>query len=170
MKFEKLLLAATLSAGACLPAAAVTVNLAPTGGGSFAGSFTQDATGFIFDNFDTGSTSFSGLVSVALTASSPVSLFTATLNGTDFSYRPELDGSTFAFSSVVSAAPLNLFVFGGAFDDSGVPKSGSYAGTISVAAPVPEPQTWALLLVGIGALGIAAGKHRSGRSASLRKA
>lgn len=156
MTIKKLLLAATLSGAACLPAAAITVNLAPTGGGSFAGSFSQAATGFIFDNFDTGMASFSGLVSVALTASAPVSLFTATLNGTDFSYRPELDGPTFAFSSMVGNAPLDLFLFGGAFDDSGVPMTGSYSGTINIAAPVPEPQTWALLLAGIGALGIAA--------------
>lgn len=38
--------------------------------------------------------------------------------------------------------------------------SGSYSGTINVQAAVPEPATWAMMLLGFGAMGIAVRRRR----------
>lgn len=39
-------------------------------------------------------------------------------------------------------------------------QGGAYSGSISVAAPVPEPETYAMMLAGLGALGFLASRRR----------
>lgn len=40
------------------------------------------------------------------------------------------------------------------------PGGGAYSGTINVAPPVPEPATWAMMLLGFGAIGYAMRRRR----------
>jgi hypothetical protein len=44
------------------------------------------------------------------------------------------------------------------------PGGGSYAGTINVAAPVPEPATWGMMLLGFGVAGFALRRSRRPRT------
>ena len=163
MKLKNLLLCATL-ASASLSAAAAPVLLAPSGPGTLSGNFTQSVEGFFIDEFSFTPSSFSGLVSVVLTGlAGPVSFFTASLNGQDFSYFPELGEPTFSFqATVTSDVPLSLKVFGAVLDaDSNPAGLGSYFGSINAVAAVPEPQTLGLLLAGLGALALTARRKRS---------
>lgn len=163
MKLKTLLLSAALAA-ASLSAAAAPIVLAPSGPGSLSGSFTQTVDGLFIDQFDFTPSSFSGVVSVVLSGlAGPVSFFTASLNGQDFSYFPELGEPTFSFQATVSSdVPLSLTVFGAVLDVDGNPAGlGSYMGSINAVTAVPEPQTLALLLAGLGVMALVARRRRS---------
>lgn len=155
MNLKTLLLAAALAGSAGLASAASPpIDLTPSGPGQFAGSFTQPVDGLFIDSFSFMPASFSGLVSVSLSSlSGPVSFFTASLNGQDFSFLPELGQASFDFSAYVSGGePLSLTVFGAVLDAEGnLGGEGSYRGAITAA--VPEPQTYALLLMGLAGIG-----------------
>ena len=73
----------------------------------------------------------------------------------DFSNFSEVVGGDFSFSAMVTSdAPLTLRVFGAVTDaDGNLGGAGSYRVSINGAvAAVPEPQTWALLLVGLASI------------------
>jgi hypothetical protein len=71
---------------------------------------------------------------------------------TQFDPLPE----TFALNPVVlSAGPHTIFVNGTLLGPTG-----SYSGTINV-APVPEPATWAMMLLGFAGVGMAVRRRRS---------
>ena len=157
MKFKTLLCAAALAGSVGLSWAATPdpVELMPIGPGLFSGSFDRAVEGLFVDTFSFNPPTFDGRVSVTLASlTGPVSFFTASLNGQDFSYFPE-QGQDFMFSAFVTAdMPLTLTVFGAVLDADGNPNGvGSYRGTITAA--VPEPQTYALLLAGLFGVGLA---------------
>nr|WP_316638824.1 FxDxF family PEP-CTERM protein [uncultured Roseateles sp.] len=133
------------------------VALMPTGPGLYSGGFTQPVDGLFIDTFSFTPEAFSGLVSVTLSSrAGPVSFFTASLNGQDFSYFPEMGQTDFVFKAqVTNSMPLSLTVFGAVLDGNGNPLgAGSYSGAITVA--VPEPQTYVLMLAGLaGLVGVA---------------
>ena len=167
MKYVSSLLAAALAASLCAPAAAQQVSLSPSGSGMLSGSFTQAVDGLFIDTFTFAPASVGGLVSVVLSnVSGPVSFFTASLNDQNFSFFPETGATNFAFNAnFATAVPLTLTVFGAVLDEVGnLGGAGSYRGTINVAAalPVPEPEVWALLLAGLGAVGFAGQRRREG--------
>jgi hypothetical protein len=159
MKLKTLVAAAALagSAGLSFAAPPAPVMLTPTGPGMFSGEFTQSVDGLFIDTFSFVPETFGGLVSVSLSSlSGPVSFFTASLNGQDFSYFPEEGHPDFAFRALVAAdTSLTLMVFGAVLDADGNPAgAGAYHGAITAA--VPEPQTPALLLAGLAVLAFAA--------------
>ncbi len=160
--FKKLLLAAACGSAFALPAQAETIALTSTGGGSFAGSFVQMVAGTGFDNFDFTPVSFAGLVSVdLLSLTGPIAFSVAALNDVGFALDAMAPTNSFSFSSTVTAdAPLNLFVVA-ATPDFGT-GMGSYRINVTATsvAAIPEPQTWALLALGLGAIGFAAQRRR----------
>ena len=164
MNLKHLLAAAALAGSTSLSFAATPdpVLLLPVGPGTFAGSFVQPVDGLFIDTFSFIPDTFQGRVSVRLSSlSGPVSFFTASLNGQDFSFFPELGQVDFSFSaSVNNDVPLTLIVFGAVLDMDGNPNgTGSYGGSITAA--VPEPQTYALLLAGLAAIGFAVRRKRA---------
>ncbi|MBP9911753.1 MAG: PEP-CTERM sorting domain-containing protein, partial [Rubrivivax sp.] len=73
--------------------------------------------------------------------------------------------TAFSFSNVeVTASPIVLTLKGVA-DGTGIPgqiSPGTYS-IAAVAAPIPEPETFAMMLAGLGAIGfMAARRHRQG--------
>ncbi|MBT9504785.1 MAG: FxDxF family PEP-CTERM protein [Burkholderiaceae bacterium] len=137
------------------------VPLMPAGPGLYLGGFTQAVDGLFIDTFSFMPAAFDGLVSVTLSSlAGPVSFFTASLNGQDFSYFPELGQTDFMFQAqVTSSMPLSLTVFGAVLDGDGNPLgAGSYSGAITVA--VPEVQSYALMLAGLAGLALAARRRR----------
>ncbi len=155
MKLTKLFIAAALAGAASGPLLAAP--LAPAGQGLFSTTFTQAVDGLFIDNLSFAPLGAGGLVSVSLTSlTGPVSFFTASLNGHDFSYFPELGDPVFTFRArVAGGSPLDLTVFGAVLAANGNPGgAGSYTGTLT--AVVPEPATLALMLAGLMGIGVAA--------------
>jgi hypothetical protein len=77
----------------------------------------------------------------------------------DDSSRTNL-GTTFNNSSGIEFFPIDALMSGNyGFTVTGstaiAGMGGSYAGNLNLAAPVPEPATYAMLLVGVGLLGLA---------------
>ena len=166
MKMKTLFAIAAL-AGSCFCAAAAPVLLtpSPTTPGTFTGSFTQSVDGFFLDEFSFLPSTFSGLVSVTLTVlSGPITFFTGSLNGQDFGTDP-LPSPTFSFQALVSNdVPLSLTVFGAVLDaDLNPAGAGSYLGTVTGVAAVPEPATFALILAGL--MGVGLTRRRSSSTA-----
>ena len=162
MTLKKLLLAAALAGSAGLAFAADPVVLVPTTPGMFGGEFTQLADGLFIDTFSFLPEAFAGQVSVVLSSlSGPVSFFTASLNGQDFSFFPGPSPIDFAFQAYVTAdMPLTLTVFGAVLDADGNPGGmGSYHGAVTAA--VPEPQTWVLLMAGLAGVAFTARRRRA---------
>ena len=130
-------------------------------------TFEWAVSGLLVDVFSFTPVSVAGTVSVSLVPlDASVSFFAALLNSNAFSFLPESSSSsTFSFQSAVDATvPLSLTVFGYAGDSLTLTgASGSYRGTISVqtVAAVPEPETYALLVAGLIAIGVM--KKRSSR-------
>ena len=133
MKLKSLLVAAALAGAASGPLLAAPQAPAPQS--LFSTTFTQAVEGLFIDSFSFGPLAAGGLVSVSLTGlTGPVSFFTASLNGHDFSYFPELGNPVFTFRArVAGGSPLDLTVFGAVLDAQGNP-----GGAGSYAAPSPR--------------------------------
>lgn len=161
------------------------VQLTPSGNGMFSAAFsaTHSESGLFVDSFTFSllnafdSPLGNGLVTFA-SSSGPISLVVATLEGANGAYvaSPEEPDSIAIPSSLSfsnATAPLTLTVLGFAgnpFLDDPVPLATGYSGRItfnsSVVTPVPEPETYALMLAGLAGLGCAA-RRRKARDAEL---
>lgn len=165
---------AALVAGALASTAAlaqdappIPLTLAPAAGGSLATTFERSVTGLFVDMFTFTPASVAGTVSVRLTSlAGPVNFFGALLGDDSFSFFPESGQSSFSFQSVAgTGTPLSLTVFGYGGDAATLTDAaGRYAGSISVqtVAVIPEPQTYALMLAGLLAVGGMAARKRLG--------
>lgn len=160
---KKMVFAAAAVAFAAVPASAVEVILTAGPNGTYSGSF--DTVGTALSPIPAGSFSHTwtftlpqdGLTngtisSVALVPVNDVNLTSVTLNGTPFTINST---GVVEFQSLVGLATMagvqTLVVNG----TSG--SNGNYAGTISFSptAAVPEPATWAMMVLGFGAVGFA---------------
>ena len=172
MKLKSLIAAAVLGAAsigsAC--AASYTVNLTNTTGNLWTGGFnaTPSPLGAFTDiftftpNATFGSTAQAFLANLSVTGSdaSAINFTSANLNGisltgfggpTVFGYA---QGQVLAQTSLLFNGPLTLTVMGNTF-------GGSYGGTFNLnLAPVPEPETYGMLLAGLGVLGFLARRRK----------
>jgi hypothetical protein len=70
--------------------------------------------------------------------------------------------SAFSFSNVVVTASPIVLTLKGVANGTGIPgqiKPGTYS-IAAVAAPIPEPETYAMMLAGLGAIGFMAARRR----------
>lgn len=157
-------LAVAASAASAQEAPPILLTLTPSGGALVA-TFKRPVSGLFVDTFSFTPTSVAGTVSVTLTpVNGSVNFFAALLNDEGFSFLPELGQASFSFQSAVNAStPLALTVFGFAGDAETLgDMAGSYSGSIQVqgVSAIPEPQTWALMLAGLGVVGFSARRRR----------
>lgn len=173
MKIKSLIAAAILGT-ACIgsvQAAAYTVNLSNTTGNLWTGGFTAipNPLGDFTDTFTFvpdatfGSSVQLYLANLSTTGmdNAAISFSSANLNGisltgfasqTPFGYA---QGQILAPTSVLLNGPLTLTVMGNS-------KGGSYSGNINLTlAPVPEPETYGMLLAGLGVLGWMARRRKA---------
>ena len=115
---------------------------------------------------DTNASYASGTVVVGKTWIDTARLANYGITGIQF-FKVEADsshtniGTTFDTSSGIEFFPMDALMSGNyGFTVTGATSianmGGSYAGNLNLAAPVPEPATYAMLLVGVGLLGLTA--------------
>ena len=169
MKLKSILLA-TMLAGSLNAAYAGTIDGLPTpdillqqntaNPFKYSGNFGNDQTGVFTDIFTflpaatAGTKVNSSFISFDLDGFGLIAFTGATLNGVAFT-QTGVDRWSLAGTILPAAGPLVLTVMGNA--GSG----GSYAGVLNVTlAPVPEPETYAMLLGGLGLLGVMARRRK----------
>ena len=161
MKLIHLGVAGVLATAASLSfaqeAAPIALTLNPIAAGTLRATFQGNVSGIFVDTFAFTPPSVAGNVSVTFApVAGPVTFYSALLNGEGFSQPPDAGMSNFSFQSMVSAdMPLSLTVLGFAGDpETLTAAAGTYSATIEVqsVAAIPEPQTYALMLAGLGAL------------------
>ena len=178
MKLKTLFAAAALAASATLSFAGSPVTLSPdpVNPNTFSAVLTRTSPADqIIDTIDFAALPSSADVVFALFGvRGPVQFFVAEVasggNSTTFSFVPE-DGplSPVSFhTSIAANTPFTLTVLG-----SGVPvgdapfASGSLTYGVAVVASVPEPGTYALMLLGLIGVGVMARRQQRARSPSM---
>ncbi|MDN2678874.1 FxDxF family PEP-CTERM protein [Janthinobacterium sp. SUN033] len=172
MKLKSLIAVALLSAATIgvAQATAYNVDLTNTTGNLWTGGFnaTPDPLGAFTDTFTFtpdatfGSTAQAFLANLSVTGSdaSSINFSSANLNGialtgfggpTVFGYA---QGEVLAPTNLLFNGPMVLTVMGNS-------NGGSYGGTFNLnLAPVPEPETYGMLLAGLGVLGFLARRRK----------
>ena len=168
MRLKPLVCAALLAFGAVSAYAEdinTTVTLIPNEGtpGSFSAAFglTHEAAGAFTDTFTiTGSTSgfvSASLVTIGFMPETNINFTSVTLNGLPLIVTGGGMGVEVAALPLSAfSGPLTLVVTGTAAPTLavGTAIAASYAGTVNVSSPVPEPESYALLLAGLGVVGL----------------
>ncbi|MXO60727.1 PEPxxWA-CTERM sorting domain-containing protein [Altererythrobacter salegens] len=89
-----------------------------------------------------------------------IDFYSASLNGVAFNlFSP--DGGVTEFGSL---APITMQLLNTLNITGYTGGSGTFAGTLTFSQAVPEPATWALMLLGFGAIGFAMRRRRVGQS------
>lgn len=158
MNLRNLAAAAAFSLAVTAPLALendpIPLVLTPISAGTLGTSFERAVTGLFVDTFTFTPATFAGDVSVSFTSlSGPVNFYAALLNGEGFSFLPENGQAAFAFRTTVTGnMPLQLTLLGFSGNAATLTEaSGAYRGTITAA--IPEPETYALMLAGLAAVG-----------------
>ena len=171
MKYIKSFAVAAAIAGiSAVPANATTTTVALTPGanGSLSGGFTQNVRTptfddtFIFSLPEDGFASAS-LITIAVSAVTNVNFTSASLNGTALTRSPT---GSFEFATIQNFGVMAGNQFLRVTGTGG--GNGDYSGTFvftPMAAAVPEPSVWALLILGFGLVGFA---MRRNKATSLR--
>lgn len=142
---------------AAAPSAAVTIVLDANGFAVFSATHATPTTTFN-DEFDfaSGTGGIAGAaMEVSVQTANYLNLTTLTLNGSSTPFTQTAFGTGYLYTASITSPtlqPLNkLFVAGNV-----VGTGGSYSGNVSfTAGAVPETATWAMMLVGFGAVGSA---------------
>ncbi len=117
----------------------------------------DDTYSFTIDQFGVGSGSVTTSFSSSVNAATITELF---INGVDYSGSINSTGS--GFQAIVGGIPIVSGVLNTIRVAGTVVGNNSYSGTMTFAATaVPEPATWAMMMLGIGAIGFAARRRRS---------
>ncbi|WP_341207097.1 FxDxF family PEP-CTERM protein [uncultured Sphingomonas sp.] len=168
--FATAVAAATFAVSA--PAMAVTnIDLGPTGSDVQFGSFTISGTSgtglsqdFTFNVPSEGIVSASGTATISLATNSAIQLTSIVLNGISKAATLSADGSAYqaAINNIVTNAnnPQTLRVN---YNVTG--RGGIATGTVSWTSAVPEPGSWALMILGFGIVGYAMRRRPSVRFA-----
>ena len=169
MKLKTIMLAVTLAASFTgvhagningLPTPDVPLLSNGTNPLQYSGHFVNDPRGifsdvFTFTPLDKSGNMASAEFSIGLNSAAIINFGGATLNGVAFT-QTGIDRWSLA-STLVTAGSLTLTIWGDASD------GGSYGGDVNVlmaAAPVPEPETYAMLLGGLALLGMATRRRK----------
>ncbi|MDT8999652.1 FxDxF family PEP-CTERM protein [Paucibacter sp. APW11] len=152
--------AATLLSLGALTAQAGGANFDPEGAAIFGndtftslGNFSQTIT---FAGLAAGNYNITGDLSGTRVVFSHV-----TLDGHDWDLSAGAGGKLrFGYIEYVGTAPLTLHVEGYVDATAATFKQAKFTGSLSVAPAVPEPETYALLLAGLGALGFVVRRRR----------
>lgn len=99
------------------------------------------------------------LVTISLGAGQNIDFISADLNGTALSLSPT-GVLEVGFTPGIVAAGGNLVLTVMGTTDAGGGRNSTYSGTLNV-SPVPEPETYALMLAGLGAIGFMARRRRN---------
>ena len=168
MKLKSILLAAMLavSAGGALAEDYTAPTMALNGGpvdwttalgtSHTMGSFTDTYT---FTYSGQPGLAFGFFANVATTYGQ-IDFTSASLNGQNLDVLNLGPGSASYFSAVPVSGLLTLIINGNTTAVNGGSGIASYAGTLDVTSPVPEPATYGMLLAGLGAVGFLARRRR----------
>jgi hypothetical protein len=158
--------AALMAAASSAFATATVVNLTQSASNplDYTGGFNLVHNGAFTDTFTFTPVFSSSLVSAVLTSIGFTSVtdinFTSVkLNGVSLNIVNGLVDSASTLTQLNISGPLSLVVSG----TSGL--NASYSGTINVTAAVPEPETYALMLGGLGLVGFAARRRKAANQA-----
>jgi hypothetical protein len=164
MQFKHLAVAAAIAALGSSPVWAnnVTVDVPLSGDNavfsavhtdnqSFTDTFTFDVSGQVLADLSA--------VTIALSPYQNIDFTSATLNGDALQLYSVAGGTMEGFfaPALPYTGPLTLVVNGNS--SAGMGYNASYAGTLNI-VPVPEPETYALLLAGLGAIGFVARRRK----------
>jgi len=169
MKMKSIVLAATLAlsaAGAYAEDISKTISLSEGPPGTYsagfdivhtvAGAFTDTIT---FEPSVTGWTNGS-LITISTGPVTNIDFTSASINGLSFTFNSTPGGGEYGFTIPgFLTGPLVMTVMGTAGANA------SYGGTLNVSA-VPEPETWAMMLGGLGLMGFMARRRKKTEAAT----
>jgi len=99
------------------------------------------------------------LVTISLGTGQNIDFISADLNGSPLTFGPT-GALEVGFTPAVVAAGGDLVLTVMGTTDAGGGRNSTYSGTLNI-TPVPEPETYALMLAGLGAIGFMARRRRN---------
>jgi hypothetical protein len=141
--------------------AATTVTLTPGVTGVYTGFFGASHTAGAFTDVYNFTPSLGGtwvdslITSIGFTPASDINFTLADLNGSSLIIQNGLLDAAYTPAPFQLSGPLTLTISG----MSGA--TASYSGSINVTSAVPEPETYAMLLAGLGLVGFAARRRKA---------
>lgn len=145
-------------------AASSTIALTSGGNGKYTGFFGASETGAFDDTYTftpalSSSTVDALVTSIGFSTQTNIDFTHADLNGHALTIQHGIIDYAFTSSPIALSGPLVLHLMG----TSG--SNASYSGTINVQSAVPEPETYAMMLAGLGFVGFMARRRKAAKAA-----